>query len=304
MKRQIILALAAAIAFSSCYTEAPLVPSDVVDEILFDFPQGNRDYDREIQQLQEQYGTYVIYKDIDRKLLNRAWVNVYINSYIKSDPVPEGLVQWYVDFVKGNVFRYFDPERFAVYMPKYLFLVSNMHMVLDGVDKKHMPAKTDGVDFWAVSFQTTESGALSNPDERLTRIMLAYSVLEKIVNEGRIEIPSGFYEGIDYTTTVYDDINNPDKLSSKYHYKTRGFVKYVDPSFEYNSPMTATFFSVAGSHNGDVLIYLREMLYETTAAFQSEYGAFPLVMRRYGIMLDAFRKIGIDIAAIADGTQI
>lgn len=301
MKRSIIsLALAiVGLAASSCYREAPIVPSDMAEKLYFEFPQGNASWDREIQQIQEQYGTYIIYKDIPMSMLNRAWVNVYIGSYIEAEPVPEALVPWYVDFVKRGVFRYFDSDRFAQYFPRYFFLVSNMHMVLDGAVKGHMPTKVDGVDFWALSFQTTEAGSLYLPDERLARISFAYRLVENMLKAGQIDIPAKFYEGVDYSEIVYDDINNHDKLNSKYHYQTRGFVKYVQPSFEYDSPLTNI--QLAAASNEDFLMYVRKILYSPTSEFLAENGSYPLVMRRYNIVLDLFRSLGIDLAGISDG---
>lgn len=294
-----LLVAIAAMTLASCYKEDPIIPSEHVDKLFFDFPQGNASYDREIQQLQETYGTYIIYKDIPNSMLNRAWVNVYIGSYIDADPVPEKLIPWYVDFVKRGVFRYFDPEKFSQFFPKYFFLVSNMHMVLDGVSKPHMATKVDGVDFWALSFQTTESGSLYLPDEHLARICFAYKLVENMLKAGQIVIPATFYEGVDYSEIVYDDVNNHDKLNSKFHYQTRGFVKYVQPSFEYDSPLTNI--QLAKASNEDFLMYVRKILYSPTAEFMAENGAYPLVMKRYGIVLDIFAKLGIDLAAISDG---
>ena len=301
MKRisKYILGAIVVLLAASCYKEAPIVPSDLADKLYFEFPQGNASHDRDIQQLQEQYGVYIIYKDIPVSMLNRAWVNVYIGSYIDADPVPQALVPWYVDFVKRGVFKYFDADKFAPYFPRYFFLVSNMHMVLDGVAKGHMATKVDGVDFWALSFQTTETGSLYLPDEHLARICFAYRLVENLLQAGQIEIPSKFYDGIDYNEIVYDDINNPNKLSSKYHYQTRGFVKYVQPGFEYDSPLTSI--KLAAAKNEDFLMYVRKILYSPTAEFVAENGSYPLVMQRYNIVLELFNGLGINLADISDG---
>lgn len=299
MKKILTTIFLASLLAVSCYKEAPIQPSDVVDKLLFDFPQGSGEVDRRIQAIQEKYDTYLIYKDIPNSVLNRAWVNVYINSFIVADPVPSTLVSWYVDFVENNVLKYFAPEQYRTYLPRYFFLVSNMHRIIDGQEKPHMPAKTDGVDFWALSFQTTESGSLYLPEEHLARIMLAYQMVLNIMQAGLVEIPSTFYDGIDYSTMIYDDINNHDKLSSKYHFQTRGFVRYVQPSFEYDSPLTNIQLAKAG--NEDFLMYVRKILYSPTSEFIAENGMYPLVMKRYNIVLDTFRKMGIDLAAITDG---
>lgn len=286
----------------SCYKEAPLDPTpDVAGKLLFDFPQGNTPTDRRIQGIQEKYGTYVIYKDIQNSLLNRAWVNVYINSYIVSQPVPDNLVEWYVDFLESNLLDYFDPAKFKTYLPRYFFLVTNMHRIIDGQDKPHIPAKTDGVDFWAMSFKTTESGAIDLTDEKKVRITLAYQMICNMLKEGKIEIPSTFYDGIDYSTIIYDDINNPDKLHSAYHYQTRGFVKYVQPDFEYESPLTNI--KLAAAANEDFLMYTRKILFSSKAEFLAENGIYEKVMRRYNIVLEVFNNMGIDLSGLSEGPK-
>lgn len=299
MKKSIVIIFLTSLLAVSCYKEAPIKPTDVVDKLLFDFPQGSSEVDRRIQAIQEKYDTYLIYKDIPNSVLNRAWVNVYINSFIEAQPVPADLVGWYVDFVQEQLLDYFDAEKFKTYFPRYLFLVTNMHRVIDGQVKPHMPAKTDGVDFWALSFRTTESGALYLPEEKLARITLAYQLICNMLQGGLIEIPITFYDGIDYSTMIYDDVNNQDKLHSAYHYQTRGFVKYVQPSFEYESPLTNI--KLAAATNEDFLMYVRKILYSTTAEFAAENGSYALVMRRYNTVLDVFKGLGIDLAAISDG---
>lgn len=299
MKKSIVIIFLTSLLAMSCYKEAPIKPTDVVDKLLFDFPQGSSEVDRRIQAIQEKYDTYLIYKDIPNSVLNRAWVNVYINSFIEAQPVPADLVGWYVDFVQEQLLDYFDAEKFKTYFPRYLFLVTNMHRVIDGQVKPHMPAKTDGVDFWALSFRTTESGALYLPEEKLARITLAYQLICNMLQGGLIEIPITFYDGIDYNTMIYDDVNNQDKLHSAYHYQTRGFVKYVQPSFEYESPLTNI--KLAAATNEDFLMYVRKILYSTTAEFAAENGSYALVMRRYNTVLDVFKGLGIDLAAISDG---
>lgn len=299
MKKSIVIIFLTSLLAVSCYKEAPIKPTDVVDKLLFDFPQGSSEVDRRIQAIQEKYDTYLIYKDIPNSVLNRAWVNVYINSFIEAQPVPADLVGWYVDFVQEQLLDYFDAEKFKTYFPRYLFLVTNMHRVIDGQVKPHMPAKTDGVDFWALSFRTTESGALYLPEEKLARITLAYQLICNMLQGGLIEIPITFYDGIDYNTMIYDDVNNQDKLHSAYHYQTRGFVKYVQPSFEYESPLTNI--KLAAATNEDFLMYVRKILYSTTAEFTAENGSYALVMRRYNTVLDVFKGLGIDLAAISDG---
>ena len=46
--------LALALTASACYKEEPIVPTPMRDDLLFEFPQDNQDYDRRIQKIQEE----------------------------------------------------------------------------------------------------------------------------------------------------------------------------------------------------------------------------------------------------------
>lgn len=280
----------------SCYSEDNIVPTPITDDLLFDFPQGNSDYDRTFQIVQEKYGSYPIYKDITDNLLNRAWVNLYPNMYIVSTPIEANQVSFYADFLLNHILQEFNPDLYKPLFPRYIFMVNDMHRVENGIAKSHMPAKLDGVDFWAISFKSEFINHPVSSEFKKPRIMIAYGIIEKALNAGLISIPVNFTEGVDYETMIYDDIND---RFSKYHYQNRGFVKYVQPDFEYESPITNI--SIVASHNQDFLMFVRKILYSTPQTFEQENGEYDLLMKRYQIVLDCFTKYGIDLNNLAIG---
>ncbi|MGN1233566.1 MAG: hypothetical protein ACI4UJ_09015 [Candidatus Cryptobacteroides sp.] len=277
----------------SCWEEPAIEPERQNSDLLFEFPQGTGEIDREIQRIQEDFDTYVIYKDISDNLLNRAWINLYPGMTLESSPVPDNLVQHYVGFIEENLFSYFDSGRHRGLFPKYIFLVDGLHREENGVAKAHIPVKTDGVDFWAVSFQSDEDGNLLKYNEKTMRITLVYQAIVSALDDGLIEIPSSFYEEINYKDPVYGAPNH------EWHYQTRGFVKYVQPTFEYETP--ATDITVIAMANADFLMYVRKILFSTPETFRAENENYSLVMKRYQIVLNLFEDFGIDLNAVALG---
>lgn len=286
----------------SCYKEEPLTPTPMYNELLFEFPQDNKEYDRKIQSIQETYGTYVIYKDITQNLINRSWINLFPDMPLVASPVSLSNVSHYVDFLKDNFFRYFGSEQFKKYLPKYFFILNEMHREENGVAKAHQYIKTDGVDFWAMSLQEDESGNLKSYDTKHLRILLAYALIELAYDNDLIEIPSSFSQGIDYRNPIYNSAYPDGTLSDplhEWHYQLRGFVKYVQPDFEYESP--ATNITVVAMPGEDFLMYVRKILYSTPNSFYAENSMWELVMKRYQIVLDVFNELGVDLNAIATG---
>ena len=282
----------------SCYSEDALVPTQLNDEPLFDFPQGNSESDRTLQQIQERFGCYAVYRGITPKLLNRAWVNLYPTMTLVADEISDAELPFYVDFLSEHLLSCFDADTFGAFLPRYFFLVKNLHREDNGIAKTHMPIKTDGVDFWAVSF---ESRFLENPvvsELRRPRLQLAYELILRALDAGLIEIPLNFSEGIDYETPICNDFSNP---HSENHFQTRGFVAYVQPDFSVETKSYTV--EIAAAKNQDFLMYVRKMLYSTPEVFEAENGSYDLVMKRYRIVLNCLKTYGVDLSAIASGPQ-
>lgn len=301
MKHRVAILLAAcctaAMTLVSCYSEDDLVPTQLSDDLLFDFPQGNSESDRTLQQIQERFGCYVVYRGITSQLLNRAWVNIYPTMTLVADEISDSELPFYVDFLSNHLLNYFDAEIFSAFLPRYFFLVKNLHREDNGVAKVHMPIKTDGIDFWTISF---ESSVLENPivsELRLPRLQLAYELILQALNAGVIEIPLNFSEGIDYTTQISS--NDP---NSKDYFRNRGFVAYVKPDFSLQT--TSYLVSIPAAQNQDFLMYIRKMLFSTSEAFAAENEGYDLVMKRYRIVLDCLNTFGVDLSGIASGPQL
>ena len=60
--------------FAACSSsEDALEPSGNYSVLRMQFPQGTNDFDYEIKDIHDQYGVYLLYKDITETDLNRSW---------------------------------------------------------------------------------------------------------------------------------------------------------------------------------------------------------------------------------------
>ena len=72
----ITIILAGLVSFSACNEDEEIVPSGNYSPIRGGFPQGTTKYDSLIYDIKQEYGVYLIYKDITEEDLNRDWVSV------------------------------------------------------------------------------------------------------------------------------------------------------------------------------------------------------------------------------------
>lgn len=294
------LALCAGLSLTGCYSEEALTPTPIEDELLFTYPQGSDTWDREIQTLQEKFGTYITYREITQGILNRAWVNQDAMRVLVGYQIPDEQMPAYMDFITQQFLDFVD-VRYAHYLPRYIFLLDGLHF--EGPDISRVTyqfGKFDGVDFWAVSFNEKQFDAQENlkltvKEERTRRCLLNYNLIYKAIDGGEIEAPVGFTTGIDYNT----EIQYLRPAASDY-YLTRGFVDSVDPGF---SEGETNRFSVGvmRAKNADLLAYVRKILYSTPSEFEAQYADYDLVLKRRQLVVDHFLDLGWDLNAISNG---
>lgn len=86
--KQIILLIAISSIFilTSCYNEGDVTPSGNYSVLRLEFPQGNNSWDKEIKDIHDVYGVYLLYKGITPKILianGLPWVQAnYITGMI------------------------------------------------------------------------------------------------------------------------------------------------------------------------------------------------------------------------------
>ena len=76
MKKYLIIALASLALLSACReSEDAITPSGNYSPIRGGFPQGDSKYDSIINDIKNEFGVYLLYKDVTEADLNREWVS-------------------------------------------------------------------------------------------------------------------------------------------------------------------------------------------------------------------------------------
>ena len=109
----------------SCYNEDKLTPSGQFIPSGLPFPQGDNPWDKDIVELHNTYGVYVFYKDVTEALLNRDWTSVGTGDIYTGGDLNDNKVQFYVDFIKNDVFKYVNKDLVTKTLPVRLYLLDN-----------------------------------------------------------------------------------------------------------------------------------------------------------------------------------
>lgn len=327
MKKTILYTLFGLLALSSCTKdEEPIQPSGNYSVLRFDFPQGNHPYDDDIVKIKEIYDTYLIYKDITPQDLNRQWQGLGTGSLKACDPVDEENVAFYVDFMKDHVFSYMTPEAVRKAMPVKIYLVQNLRDVAadsDGsednsssssgtgsaTDNSPVTVKTDGFDYWALSF--TPEG-LANRDEagmRFARCKFLYVIIKACYLDGIIEEPLDIRNKITWYNTdgTYKALES-DPRSPNYSWE-RGFPdRVVEKDFKeyFNHYITQWMreFNAYSVEYDWFLNYCRMAMFYGRDYIEKKYEEYPLVIDIYNDIVTLMQdRYGIDLEGIYQGPQ-
>lgn len=330
MKRTVLYTLLGLLALSSCNKdEDPIVPSGNYSVLRFDFPQGNHPFDDDIVQIHDVYGTYLIYKDITPQDLNRQWQGLGTGKLKDCDPVPEEDVEFYVDFFKDHVLSYMTPEAVRMALPVKIYFVQNLRDVEPDssdssdssddsgnsgstgtgpvVDTSPVSVKTDGFDYWALSF-TPE--CLANRDEaaiRFARCKFIYIILKTCYVNGTIEEDLSLrnkitWKNADGTYRPFDK----DRRSADYPWKRGIPDRVVETDFTEVTPLYITEwmkeFTAYSVKNDWFLNYCRLAMYYGRDYVETKYANYPLVLELYNDIVELMLvKYGIDLEGVYAG---
>ena len=92
------------IAFTSCYEEDALTPTEGGIELRFKVPQGTNSWDDDISQIQKDFGVYLIYKDLQDEDFNRSWTGGASTNYKGEGCINDEMAKFYTEFMKKHVF--------------------------------------------------------------------------------------------------------------------------------------------------------------------------------------------------------
>lgn len=320
MKRTFLYTLVGLLSLTACESdEGPLQPSGNYSVLRFDFPQGNNPWDDDIVDIHDEYGTYVIYKDITDQDINRQWQSLGTGTPQTCDPVPAEDVQYYVDFFKNHVLGYVSPEAAKLALPVKVYFVENMRDIESGTgsgtggstSNDVVSVKIDGFDYWSLSFKRDDNGELPKDDQtlRYARCKFIYTIIKAAYVNNLIEEDMDVRAKLDTKTPLKykrEDRGKPD-------YKwTRGYADRVSEGNFSEVEYVVISNSVKGNSAYDVefdyfLSYCRLAMYYGREYVENKYKKYPLVLEVYNdIVAYMMDKYGIDLEGIyygPDGEQ-
>lgn len=317
MKKTLLYTLFGLLALTSCIKdEDPIQPSGNYSVLRFDFPQGNNPYDQEIVEIHDQYGIYVIYKDITDQDINRQWQSLGTGKPLTCDEIPEEDRQFYVDFLKDQVLSFVTPEFVKLALPVKVYLIENLRN-LDGSsddgsgtgglqDNSVVKVKLDGFDYWALSLSRDENGEIprDNATLRFGRCKFIYTMIQAAYEAGVIEENMEIRSKLDTTTALLCGRTN--RFSPNYT-RTRGYADNVsDRDFSENDYL---FISMIINGNSAYRVeydyfmnYCRLAMYYGREYVENKYASYPLVLEIYNDVVEyMLSKYGVDLESIYEG---
>ena len=320
----------------SCYNEDKLTPSGQFIPSGLPFPQGDNPWDKDIVELHNTYGVYVFYKDVTEALLNRDWTSVGTGDIYTGGDLNDNKVQFYVDFIKNDVFKYVNKDLVTKTLPVRLYLLDNFRtrprIEVDDdddtgtggtdtdtgtggtdtdtgtggtsgtgtTDPGFIPFYAEGFDYWALSFTDDEIQNLTHEARRLRSVPFIYQMLLKAVLNEIITNPSEILEGVDTKSSFRNsDPEDPN------HCFNRGFPESLSPDFKTaNKPWhPSVYFHPTAEYypHGDFLNLIRNNMWYSEAEIEAKYpqAKYPLLRKRLDIVYrHLLDNYGIDLKAI------
>ena len=226
-----IFALVALVTFGACRdSEEEITPSGNYSPIRGGFPQGDSEYDQMIYQIKQDYGVYLLYKDVSEEDMNRTWVSVGTGHIIIAGDsadrdkgawdLPEEHLPFYVDFFKNYIFPNISKEFAKTTFPVKIYMIHNLREEArrynddEKVDKEENSSDSSAeegtgapttknlhigtFDNWVISFP--ENVIFGNDKEyilRQQRCVFMTNIILNSINSGKIVAPEGFWERYD-----------------------------------------------------------------------------------------------------------
>ena len=262
-----LFALAALVTFNACRdAEEEIIPSGNYSPIRGGFPQGDSEYDQIIYQIKQEYGVYLLYKDVTEEDMNRTWVSEGAGNIIVAGDsadrdkgawdLPSDHLPFYVNFFQNYIFPNITKEFAKTTLPVKIYMIHNLReekrKFSNAGDSNTPDAGGAGeasrknlhigtFDNWVISFpEEVIKGTDSEYILRQQRCIFMTNIIKKSIEDGKIVPPEGFWEKYNLTTskTCYDDgdhtncsmINVTDKNADNHIYKF-GFVDVLEEKF-------------------------------------------------------------------------
>ena len=289
MKKNILRALfwggllLGSLSFYSCDKNEEALPPMEASVCRFSpFPQGDGPYDEKIAEFQKTNEIYIIYKEIESKDINKAWVNTWNDVLYEISLIEPEDIGYYYEFYEDNLFSYF-PEKYLRFLPIYLYVLKEMRTT------EPIYYKADGIDYLCIA------GSPENlkSHERQIRQCLTWSLIDRLITLDSIQIPTEFSSGINYSNVNYWDTSSED------YYANLGLV--MDIANDFSGDIEETW-SVNWNLEYDFRYYVRAAICYEEKDFFTLYppDTYPLIKPKYELVTEYMKEnYGIDLKSIA-----
>lgn len=267
LKLNHIAAIAFACVVAACSDS--LTPSE--DNRLVAFPQGNADYDAEILDIYEKYGTQIIYDYNDDMFRWQITDKLGYISTPANKSADKAHIKNAVDFMRHNCFDFYDQDSLKNILPYRIYLASNLGKIFEysGTNsagiylniKDTIPniAAVNGYRNICFGIVNGRLSSMSEDSLRLTKGELNAAILASAVDRGTMRVPETFssleVENANWTnepgSNGYNNYGLLEYLSAKSMTPAEDFASYLKmliayPKDEFNRRFTTKTFDISG----------------------------------------------------------
>ena len=324
---------------SSCHQEEEIIPTGDYSPIRGGFPQGTTVYDSLIYDIKQEYGVYLLYKDITEEDLNRDWVSagtgdIYVGGYEEerddwSWNLPDGHLPFYVDYFYNYIFPNISKDFAKSSFPVKIYMIHNMRTeprdfgedsgenVGGGTESAdpYKSIKLGNFDNWAISFKDEIINSSDNEEAlKKQRCIFMLQAIYNSMNKGEITSPDEFWTGFDFSEDK--KIEHDDKSKENYKYK----LGLVDDIYDHYATTGRTtevwnykkyiihFYNWAKNNKDNNLFnaYIKNAMWLTREEFEVRYpkALYPMIAEKYEITVNYMKEqYGIDLQGIAYGIK-
>ena len=334
----ITIILAGLVSFSACNEDEEIVPSGNYSPIRGGFPQGTTKYDSLIYDIKQEYGVYLIYKDITEEDLNRDWVSVgtgdlYVAGYederdFRAWNLPQEHLPFYVNYFYNYIFPNISHDFAKSSFPVKIYMIHNLRTEPrdfgedsgenvgggTGSTDPYKSIKLGNFDNWAISFkEEVINGEDTEYALKQQRCIFMLQAIYNAMDKGEITSPDEFWTGFDFSEDKTID-QDPSKDNYKYklgfiddiydHYATTG---RTDEVWNYKTYIIHTYNWAKGNKDNNLFnAYIKNAMWLTPEEFEVRYpkSLYPMLTEKYEITVKHMKEqYGIDLQGIAYGIK-
>jgi hypothetical protein len=235
-----LIILATSISFVACLdNDDNITPSGNYSPIRGGFPQGDSELDDIIYQIKQDYGVYLLYKDIREEDINRTWVSAGTGNIIVAGDeaernsiswsLPENQLEYYVNFFNDYIFPNITEDFAKKTFPVKIYMINNLREEARDYGEEKEGEEPEGgnegtgvgpkmihfgdFDNWVISLPEE---LINNEDEtidadnilRRLRCRFMIEVIQNSIERNELVIPDEFWSRYEMSKSKTCDTDN------------------------------------------------------------------------------------------------